>query len=420
MKKIIIILSFMGLFSGLNVSAQENTQYVPGYIIDAQGQKLRVYIWNEDWEYTPSRIRYKMKGVEKEAGPANIKEIGIPGKWKYISATVDMDTVPDLLNRLSHKRQPDFVKKTVFLKALVEGAADLYVYREPHLVRFYYRKGHSSPLKPLTYRRYFVIKNGESLLARNTDYKQQLYNDLKCPQFGRDKYARLKYEAGDMKKFFQAYNKCRSGRSASYSYYQSPNVFRVFVMAHGEMMRVNPESKLTDFPPIKDQPATSMGGGLGLEYLLPFFHNKWSLWSGFFFRSISFHYEDTYKHPITGDTVPRIVDLNHRSLEIPLAVRYYFLTGERLKGFAEVAYSLDIDTGSRFVFIKDDVTVTDIKNGAKGFWTVGAGLHYGALDVALLYNTNASLIKNLKNYRAPAHGFGLKITYTFLEKEIYK
>ncbi|NPA45885.1 MAG: hypothetical protein GXO24_01580 [Chlorobi bacterium] len=421
MKKIAIILTFIALFSGLNVSAQQNPRYEPGYVIDQNGQTLRVEILNKDWAYTPEKITYRFQGKKKVATPGNVKAVGIPNKWKYISATVDVDTVPDLVNRLSKRRNPDWAHKTIFLKVLVDGKADLFLYKKPNMNRFFYRID-NGPIKPLIHRRYFVFNEKEKIynkIAVNNDYKQTLYNAFKCPGMSRKKFEALNYTVEDLKKIFREYNRCKKESYRSFNTYSSPGILNVNVTARGDMFRMHIKHAQKN---LDNQTASQgMGGGLGVtvEYVLPFAHNMWSLFTEPALRighqNLSFEKENT----ITSETEKYLWEYKNLSLDIPLGIRMYFIRNEGFNAFGELAFVLNADLGSELIQYKNDELDQTLKPKSKSYWEGGVGMSAGRLSAILRYYYNANMIANYHLYSSPYNGFALVIGYRIWKKENY-
>ena len=116
------------LFIGLNSVAQ--IKFEKGFIITNHGEKVECLIKNEDWLYNPNKITYKKdkNSNEIEGNLYNIKEFIINGTTKYKRFKVNIDKSRTNINQLSNKRTYDFEVETLFLKVLVEGNANLYVF----------------------------------------------------------------------------------------------------------------------------------------------------------------------------------------------------------------------------------------------------------------------------------------------------
>ncbi|MBC8882755.1 hypothetical protein H9X57_03255 [Flavobacterium piscinae] len=70
----------------------------------------------------------------------NAKEFVVDGKSKYIRAKVDIDRSSSITKDLSNNKLPVFKNETLFLKNIVEGKANLFLYEDNNLVRFFFHR----------------------------------------------------------------------------------------------------------------------------------------------------------------------------------------------------------------------------------------------------------------------------------------
>ena len=114
----------------LSSSMYGQISFDQGYIIDNTNQKTNCLIKNLDWKNNPNEIEYKLFENTKPVKVAvqSIKEFGIDNVSKYISCNVNIDRSSEITNKLSRNKEPNFKKEVLFLKVLIEGNANLYVY----------------------------------------------------------------------------------------------------------------------------------------------------------------------------------------------------------------------------------------------------------------------------------------------------
>ncbi len=412
-----LLFVWMIFFSEWQAGAQISSSYEKGYVITKEGKKIQVAILDEDWPHTPKKIFYKYHDSIREAKPGHIKAIGIPGKWKYISATVDMDTVPDITERLARDRNPKWVRKTVFLKVLVDGKADLFMYSEPHLIRFFYRIDRQS-IQPLVYRRYYIYdeqENSYGSIGVNKDFQQTLYNELNCPGFNKERFTELKYKAEDLKRIFIEYNRCTKQHYKRYHTYTSPDIFHLFGFFRGDVFHLQIINKLDN--PINETYTYQGGGGVGMsfEYVLPFRHNSWGLYSDPGIRWAKMHFTYEKKNVISGDVEEYKWDYSNLSLDLPLSVRFYFLRRENWNMFAETGYVMNLRLGSELKQYVDGELKNTLNPQSKAFWQWGLGITIGRLNGILRYYTNSNMIKNYALYKAPYRAYALMLAYKIWE-----
>ncbi len=114
-----------------------------GYLKKNNGVRSDVFIKYQNWADNPLKFQYKKSLESGKIEIGNITEIsefGIGGKIKYVKATVDIDQSSNESGALSFDKEPDYLSQTVFLKQLVEGEANLYIYTDNKILQFFYNK----------------------------------------------------------------------------------------------------------------------------------------------------------------------------------------------------------------------------------------------------------------------------------------
>lgn len=219
------------LFFCIALVSEAQVNYVQGYFITSDGQRTDAYILirKEDWRDNPKSFSYKIgdTGEAREADLNNIKELGLASGEIFHRVRVQMDRSPDDVTRMSGNlqtselRAPVFATETLFLRLLVSGKAVLYGYDEGNLHRFFFAVD-GGEVKQLVYKRYLVRKEGISQLDQtkgdlavgvNEDYKQQIYNDLKCSDVTMKDIEKLSYNMDKLEKVFTTFNRCSGGES---------------------------------------------------------------------------------------------------------------------------------------------------------------------------------------------------------------
>ena len=198
-------LNYLLLLVSNCIIAQIN--YEKGYFIDNNGQKTDCLIKNEDWKNNPDKFYYKIDGNEQinEKNIQNIKEFGIDTFSKYERHEVLIDTSSTELTRLSQQKDPEWSKRTLFLKLIVEGDAKLYMYASGNGRRYFYSyKG--SVVEQLIYKEYFNTKS--QYAYQNKGFQQQLWNNLKCSETKKERIAKLDYKTNSLVKYFYEVNNC--------------------------------------------------------------------------------------------------------------------------------------------------------------------------------------------------------------------
>ena len=116
-------------------SSYSQIVFEKGYFINNSNEKMECFIKNIDWRNNPTEFTYKTSEVstQKNIGIESVKEFGLYNFSKYVRKTVEIDKSLESLDRLAHEKNPVFIEQELFLKVLVEGQANLYVYQEGDL-----------------------------------------------------------------------------------------------------------------------------------------------------------------------------------------------------------------------------------------------------------------------------------------------
>jgi hypothetical protein len=390
-------LSFLFLFCFAISTAQ--VKYEEAYYIKNSGERVDGFIKNEGWKNNPSQIEFKenKEGEAKVLKLSEITEFGADRDFKYIRATVAMDRSSDDSNNLSSNKAPKLEEETLFLKVLIEGDANLYLYADINLQRFFYSK-YKVPIEQLVYKRY---KADNTIFGKNEQYKQQLYNNLKCQTLNVGMVNKLEYAQSDLAGYFKKYNKCRNAIIADYELDEPKGDFN---------LTVRPSLRIASFSfknaAAKRKNATfdaeiGVGVGVELEYVIPYDRNKWAL-----------ILEPTYQSysPSTSITQGgQVVEVSYSSIEIPFGLRYYMFLDEKSKLFVNASFLVDLVLDSKLTFeMGDDLDVVSGSSIVLGF-----GYKYNnKYSAEVRYQTDRSLTVDYNAYNSKYSSFCLLFGYT--------
>jgi hypothetical protein len=250
-----------------------------GYYVDNAGQKIECLIKNEDWKNNPSSFYFKKnEGTSENFGSiANVKEFAIDNFSKYERYEVLMDTSEVDVAKLSSNKNPQWSKKTLFLKLIVDGDAKLYEYTNGIQRRYFYSfKG--SNMEQLVYKEYY--KQGNQILLENKTFHQQLWNTVKCSTTKKDRISRIRYKSGDLIKYFLEINNCDGNKAiTSESSIKKTSGYTIFKAKAG--VNFSQLDLLTHYEstyyPIQFENKAGLKVGLEIEHNLGFNKNKWSI-----------------------------------------------------------------------------------------------------------------------------------------------
>jgi hypothetical protein len=326
-------LLFFTLFCSTITRGQ--TRFEKGYFIDSSGKRTRCLILNADWMYSPGSFEYKLDpdGPKLSKTTAGVKEFAIDGIVKYIAANVKMDRSSDDLddNSMSNSFDPEWREENVFLKVVTEGDATLFSYEEQDFTRYFFRTG-SSPVEQLVYKKY--RSPGESSFQYNRNYVNQLFAQVNCLQTPSYRMESIAYSAGALSKWFQKHNQCvdpnyKPAISAPKRKLFFPKVFAgiSYTSYQSGNSAIAAESNINyGFKPGPTY-------GVELEFLLPFYNNKWS---SFVESSIL-----SYRSAGTNGSGTSI-SISYNTLNLLFGFRYYSFLNDDLKLFFELGFNKDV------------------------------------------------------------------------------
>ncbi len=412
--------------TGLNAIAQ--TKYQKGYIITNDNTKKECYIKNEDWINTPYQFKYKntLNSEYKEGTIKNIKEFGIPNILKYTRFDVNIDQSSSTTNKLSSTRQSQFIKKTVFLKTLVEGKSSLFLYQNQDFFRFFYLK--DNQIKQLEYKLY---KDSKNRIGKNLNYLKQLREELPCKKANNKN---LEYKEKPLVKYFITYNSCNPNslspevKSINYSANnQGKSKFNLYARLGFNFSNLqlyvarNFQNIIRD---IDFNSKTIYAPGFELEYVMPFNNNKWSVFIDPSYQS--YKTEITHIFP-SHPSFKRVTSVNYKSIELPIGIRHYlFLNSQKKhKLFFDLGINVDVPFNSLVteeLNFSKNVNTSEISFNLKPNFFLGFGYTMNEkYKVEFRYNTsrNFELIDRLNantiHYsKSNYNTFSFIISYNFL------
>lgn len=288
--------------------------YEKGYFVDNLGVKTECLVKNEDWRNNPSKFYFKINevGAENVKNIQNVKEFGVHDFSKYERHEVLIDTSATALQSLGTNRNPEWSKKTLFLKLVVDGDAKLYEFVDGTQKNYFYSfKG--SNLEQLVYKEYITQNNGE--LLKNNYYQQQLLNNLKCNDTKKERISRIRYKGSDLIKYFLEVNNCDGNKAitTASSVKTNPGFTGIKIKAGLNLSKLTLTSETNSVLfPVAFENKVGVKFGAEIEHVLGFNKNKWAVF-----------YEPSYQN-YTAEGI-RVVVLNHIENKFNWKVKYNYL-----------------------------------------------------------------------------------------------
>lgn len=342
MKKIIFLISIT--FISLNSYSQIN--YEKGYFIDNKNNKTECYIKSIGWISNPTKIEYSLteKGGKHTITINEIKEFRV-AKHLYTRFSVKMDKSGQQMENYSYSRNPEYETKTLLLKQIVKGDANLYQYINHNYVAYFFNKKNETPIQ-LIHKKY---KKSETEVGENNMFRQQLQNNLQCENISSNSLKNIAYTKARLLKLFTKYNSCNNLTYINKLETKNKNLFNLYARGGITMNPFKIPSRGITNPPSPNEFdfGTIIGLQIGIEaeYILAFNKNKWALILEPTFTSFS---KESSSLNYYSDTVI----FKSKTLELPLGLRHYFFLNNTSKIFLNVSYILVFDLNSKFTTIR--------------------------------------------------------------------
>ena len=211
--KYLICLSAVSFLRIPNIYSQTN--FVNGSIVTVQGDTIQGYINNREWDVSPISIEFK-KNADERVQVYTIADIASfdVNSTRYLTAEVDIETSPYLIEKMDTIASFSITKAKVFLKELVAGNKSLYRYSEKNDHPFFYVQANGR-FELLKHKRYFQYQlatthgySATKVIMENKAYLSQIVRYLNdCMDVNRNlQYTR--YDQNSLLKLFEIYYKC--------------------------------------------------------------------------------------------------------------------------------------------------------------------------------------------------------------------
>ena len=330
-----------------------------GYFIDNSGQQTDCLIKNLDWKNNPKSFQYKTTtlGEISTENILNVKEFRVYNGSKYIKTTVNINRSSNKVSELDGLREVNFSKEQLFLKELVAGSANLYVYEEGNLIRFFYSINNDEPLQ-LVYKRY---KKQNIHVAENNEFRQQLLNLLTCDDVVVNRIKNLSYDEKSLKKIFDDYNSCND--PSNYIVTASTNKIKLNFKIRPRLNNTSYEVKSTGSQAFNANFGTqnNFSVGIEIEAILPFNKNKWSIIIEPTYQEYS---NETESQTTTNfNSVTYNAEVKYSSIELPIGIRHYIFLSKSVKAFLNASILADLPFNSHLTYPNLNRTTPRIEFG---------------------------------------------------------
>lgn len=387
------------------------TTYVEAYYINNANSKRTGLIKNTDWNRNPTSFSFKATedGTVESISINEAKEFGALGLIKYLRADIDLDVSSTTANNISPSREPEYEKRTVFLKTLLEGAYNLFEYKDDKTRKYFYSKNGEPSFNPLVSKIY--SNNGRDILYNN-DFRTQLYQLIEPSKISLKELRNIEYNSRSLTKFFTSLNP----ESIVYTKAKSEDWFRLYLRPglsfnNLDINDLNPSSILNNSVSI--DPTTNFRFGAQLEFMLPFNNNKWSFTVEPTFHSYSASQE---QNASPGSPIERVIlaEADFSSIKLLSAVRYYMYLNDDFTLFLSGGFSFDLWLSQELKVT--GITSTDFSDEFSSSVPlhIGLGLMYNKFGFEVNYHTAQDILTSFNDYSTDYSIVSLILSYRIL------
>mgnify|MGYP006429705375 CR=1 FL=1 len=399
--------SILSLCLLLSIQIYAQSEFESGYFIDNQDEKKYCLIKNERWEKNPEQFKYKLDndtGV-KIGKLSDIKMFAVEGVFKYVRASVKIDTETDGFVDFDNNQNLNYREKELYLNKVVEGKVSLYHYQKEELDIFFISKRDSDVIEQLIFKRY---RNEDYKEGTNKKFRGQIYEAFDSSRFSRGDFKRLDYNLRELKDIFVKYNKSFSDFSVNYQRFKlefnvyaklGANLSSFFVEGGDGLFEADFSDEINITP------------GAEFELQMPFSKGKWSLFTSPSYQSYSSKLDSESlaipENPQNNDE--DINNIDYSSLLIPLGFRRYFMKKESdFRFYANAAYVFDVTINDDLVLQGDDFKIKP----TRGFnIMLGGGVQFDRYGVEFLYFTDKDLIEDNIDFDSEFETLAINLTY---------
>jgi hypothetical protein len=396
----------------LSLTCYSQISFEKGHYIDNNNQKTNCLIKNIDWKNNPTEFEYKLSenSASKKVTIKSIKEFGIDNTSKYVRSIVNIDRSSENTNKLSNDKNPVFNEEELFLKVLVEGKSTLYQYIDGSLRRYFYNKENSN-IEQLIFKIYKTTDNNNNNIGKNNRFKQQLWVNLKCPNFKISKIENIEYQKSSLVAFFTEYSECQNTELINFESKQKRDLFNLTVRPRINSSSLTIQNSASNAIDTDFENKTGFGCGLEVEFILPYNKNKWAIIIEPTYQSFKSK-KTTNLNIVSGGVL--IAEVNYNSIEIPVGLRHYLFLNNNSKIFINASLIFDSSSKSSIEYKRIDnsnINSFDIKTRPN----LGIGLGYKQNDkysLEMRYQTDRNVLSDYTAWKSEYKSLSIIFGYT--------
>lgn len=334
MKKILILTILVGLF----FNAESQVKFNQGYFISNTGQKVECLIRNDNWRNNPEVFTYKLTETSREENLTvnDVKEVTVKDGNHFIVTDAMIDFSSDVDGNLSDKKDPEWMKKKVFLNQILDGDVSLYKYRVPGLERYFISTTKTS-VHQLVYKRFLTDKNEAGI---NFLYRQQLWEDLDSVGLTEKNIERVMYDETSITNYILSWYRLKGIKYKMYKRKIESGAVHLFFTPGMSLSSLKSENN-SDFA----FDSWDFGSkvtyriGITLELIFPYTNKK-----------LAFLFEPVYRKYSESLAKTQTVTADFNVIEMNAGFRYIFYLGKNSKLFINALATPAFTPGSQIYY----------------------------------------------------------------------
>jgi hypothetical protein len=402
--KIIYTLIISLLFTS---SIFSQAEFQSGYYIDNDGKVIPGYIKNLEWKKNPNDIEFKLaiKGNASTIKISDISEFRIAPDHTYRRFKTKMDTSSVYVADYSRNRASEYKEGTYLLQVLIEGDISLYKYTSENYTQYFYQL--NDKLVPLEYKKY---ENRNGQIYENKAFIQHIKNKLKCNKKVDSKVSGLKYNDKSLVNFFIDLANCKDFATKQIISFDKP----ILVITPRASWRSSTMTvrNHTEFWDTNMDYAFSPSLGVEIEYVVPYYNDKWSL---IFEPSFNYFETDNSREQKKTGT-DKYMYIRYTSIEFPAGFRYYMHLNRDTKLFVNSFFTIDYAIQGDNIFRRAP-GFPDNEGSVDSFVGLGAGfgVKKNRLSVELRYQGFREIFINQIFWTTNFQTTSLHVGYTIVQ-----
>ena len=210
---------------------------------------------------------------------------------------------------------------------------------------------------------------------------------------------KIKCERRDLIELFVSHNQCENSESILFGKKTKRHLIHLIVRlglnySSLSFEKFGSSQESTDF-----ENKTTWRLGMEVEFILPFYKNKWSLFA-----------EPTYQfYNSTAIFNNKILTIDYQSIELPLGIRHYFYLNNDSKIFLNTGFTFDFKFNSNidYIVLGEELPVSSVGN-----LMTGAGYNYKDIfNVEFRYSIRRELLNNYGSLKASYSSLSIILGY---------